>query len=161
MTGRTPARVDPATVARLAADGLGRNACARRLGVSRRAVDEAARIAGITWVRSSTEAATKARMADRRAELADDFSLISDRAAERLLDALDADEIDPRVLQALAQVAGTATDKLDRLADRLTADDGTGDSVLDKLAAGFQSWAAHVEQLDHHQTTDDSPEDAA
>ena len=92
-------------------------------------------------------------MADRRAELADDFSQIADGAAERLLQALDADEIDPRVLQALAQVAGTATDKLDRLADRLTADDGTGDSLLDRLAAGFQSWAAHVEHLDHNQTT--------
>ena len=153
MTGRTPARVDPEIVAQLAADGMGRNAVARTLGVSRRAVDTAAKAAGITWVRSSTEAATKARMADRRAELLDDFSEISDKAAERLLDALDADEIDPRVLQALAQVAGTATDKLDRLADRLTADDGTGDSLLDRLAAGFQSWAAHVEHLDHNQTT--------
>ena len=144
MTGRTPARVDPEEVARLAREGMGRNACARHLGVSRRAVDTAAQAAGITWVRSSTEAATRARMADVRASLADDFSRIADGAAERLLDALDRDEIDPHVLRALVSVAGTATDKLDALADRLTADDGTGDSVLDKLAAGFQSWADHV-----------------
>ena len=154
MTGRTPARVDPEKVAQLAADGLGRNSVARTLGVSRRAVDEAARIAGVSWVRSSTEAATKARMADRRAELVDDFSEISDRAAERLLEALDDDELDPNVLRALANVAGLSIDKLTALSDRLTADDGTGDSVLDKLAAGFQSWAAHVEHLDHNQTTD-------
>ena len=152
--GRTPARANPEEVARLAADGLGRNACARHLGVSRRAVDEAAKAAGVSWVRSSTEAATKARMADRRAELVDDFSEISDRAAERLLEALDDDELDPNVLRALANVAGLSIDKLTALSDRLTADDGTGDSVLDKLAAGFQSWAAHVEHLDHNQTTD-------
>ena len=97
-------------------------------------------------------------MADRRAELLDDFSQISDRAAERLLDALDRDEIDPRVLQALAQVAGTATDKLTTLADRLTADDGTGDSVLDRLAAGFSEWAEHVANADQNTstTTDDA-----
>lgn len=155
MTGRTPARANPEEVARLAREGMGRNAVARHLGVSRRAVDEAARAAGVSWVRSSTEAATKARMADRRAELLDDFSQISDRAAERLLDALDADEIDPHVLRALANVAGTSVDKLTALADRLTADDGTGDSLLDRLAAGFSEWAAHVEHLDHNQTTDD------
>ena len=152
--GRTPARANPEEVARLAADGMGRNAVALHLGVSRRAVDEAARAAGVSWVRSSTEAATKARMADRRAELVDDFSEISDRAAERLLEALDDDELDPNVLRALANVAGLSIDKLTALSDRLTADDGTGDSVLDKLAAGFQSWAAHVEHLDHNQTTD-------
>ena len=160
MTGRTPARVDPEEVARLAREGMGRNACARHLGVSRRAVDTAAQAAGITWVRSSTEAATRARMADRRAELLDDFSEISDKAAERLLQALDADDLDHNVLRALVSVAGTATDKLDALADRLTADDGTGDSVLDKLAAGFQSWAAHVEHLDHNQTTTETTEAA-
>ena len=153
MTGRTPARVDPEIVAQLAADGMGRNAVARTLGVSRRAVDTAAKAAGITWVRSSTEAATKARMADRRAELLDDFSEISDKAAERLLDALDADEIDPRVLQALAQVAGAATDKLTTLADRLTATDDHGDSLLDRLAAGFSEWAEHVANADDQITT--------
>ena len=154
MTGRTPARANPEEVARLAAEGMGRNATARTLGVSRRAVDDAARAAGVSWVRSSTEAATRARMADRRAELLDDFSQISDRAAERLLQALDRDEIDPRVLQALAQVAGTATDKLDRLADRLTADDGTGDSLLDRLAAGIDSWAAGLAEQDDQTNQD-------
>ena len=145
----------PARVRELAEQGYGRNACARELGVSRRQLDTWAREAGVSWVRSSTEAATKARMADVRASLADDFSQIADGAAERLLAALDADDLDPHVLRALVSVAGTATDKLAALADRLTADDGTGDSVLDKLAAGFQSWAAHVEHLDHNQTTDD------
>lgn len=145
----------PARVRELAEQGYGRNACARELGVSRRAIDQAAREAGVEWSRAATEAATRARMADVRAALADDFADISDRAAERLLDALDRDEIDPRVLQALAQVAGTATDKLDRLADRLTADDDHGDSLLDRLAAGFSEWAEHVanaEETTEHNT---------
>lgn len=153
MTGRTPARVDPAEVARLAREGMGRNATARHLGVSRRAVDDAARAAGVSWVRSSTEAATRARMADRRAELLDDFSAISDRAAERLLQALDADDLDPRVLQALANVAGLSVDKLTALADRIDATEDRGDSLLDRLATGFASWAEHVANTDDHQHT--------
>ena len=148
-------RAGPARVRELAEQGYGRNACALELSVSRRQIDTWAKAAGVTWVRSSTEAATRARMADRRAELVDDFSEISDKAAERLLQALDADDLDHNVIRALSQVAGTSADKLTSLSDRLTADDGTGDSVLDRLAAGFQSWAAHVEQLDHNQTTDD------
>ena len=151
MTGRTPARANPEEVARLAAEGMGRNATARTLGVSRRAVDDAARAAGVSWVRSSTEAATRARMADRRAELLDDFSQISDRAAERLLQALDRDEIDPRVLQALAQVAGLSVDKLTALADRIDADDAHPDSLLDQLRAGIDNWHQGLTE----QNTDD------
>lgn len=162
MTGRTPARANPEEVARLAADGMGRNAVARHLGVSRRAVDDAARAAGVSWVRSSTEAATRARMADRRAELAEDFSEISDRAAERLLDALDRDEIDPHVLRALANVAGMSVDRLTALADRIDATEDRGDSLLDRLAAGFSEWAEHVANADQNtSTTTDDIGDAA
>ena len=150
MSGRR-AGPAPARVRELAEQGYGRNACARELGVSRRQVDTWAREAGVSWVRSSTEAATKARMADRRAELADDFSAISDRAAERLLDALDRDEIDPRVLQALANVAGLSVDKLTALADRIDADEDRGDSLLDQLRRGIDSWAAGLAEQDHDQ----------
>ena len=156
-------RAGPARVRELAEQGYGRNACALELSVSRRQIDTWAKAAGVTWVRSSTEAATRARMADRRAELADDFSAISDRAAERLLQALDADEIDPRALQALAQVAGTATDKLDRLADRLDADENSPESLLDTMRAGFANWhAALADGLDgQDQTNTDDIGDAA
>ena len=148
----------PARVRALAEQGLGRNACARELGVSRRQVDTWARAAGVDWSRAGTAAATRARMIDRRAELADDFSAIADRSAERLLDALDADEIDPHVVRALVNAAGTSADKLAALADRLTADDGTGDSVLDRHAAGFSEWAEHVANADQNTstTTDDA-----
>lgn len=166
MTGRTPARANPEEVAQLAREGMGRNACARHLGVSRRAVDTAAQAAGVSWVRSSTEAATRARMADVRASLADDFSQIADGAAERLLDALDRDELDPHILRALVSVAGTATDKLDALADRLDADENSPESLLDTMRAGFANWHAALKAGldDQDQTntiTDDSQEDAA
>ena len=151
MTGRTPARANPEEVARLAREGMGRNAVARHLGVSRRAVDEAARAAGVSWVRTSTEAATRARMADVRATLAGDFADIADGAAERLLDALERDEIDPHVIRALANVAGTSVDKLAVLADRLDADEGRGDSLLDQLRAGIDNWHQGLTE----QNTDD------
>lgn len=157
MTGRAgPTRATPDMVAQLAAEGHGRNSCARELGLSRRQVDRLAREAGITWERAATEAATRARMIDRRAELLEDFSQIADGAAERLLDALDQDELDPRVLQALAQVAGSSVDRLTALADRLTADDDHGDSLLDRLAAGFSEWAEHAANTDDQTTTNDA-----
>lgn len=151
-------RAGPARVRELAEQGYGRNACARELGVSRRQVDTWAREAGVDWSRAGTAAATKARMIDRRAELADDFSQIADGAAERLLQALDADEIDPHVLRALANVAGLSVDKLTALADRLDADEDRGDSLLDRLASGFSEWAEHVANADQNTstTTDDA-----
>lgn len=163
MTGRTPARANPEEVARLAADGLGRNAVARHLGVSRRAVDEAARAAGVSWVRTSTEAATKARVADVRATLAGDFADIADGAAERLLDALERDDLDPHVLRALANVAGTSVDMLTALADRLDADENSPESLLDTMRAGFANWhAALADGLDDQdQTNTDDIGDAA
>lgn len=154
MTG---GRAGPARVKELAEQGYGRNACARELGVSRRQVDTWAREAGVDWTRTATEAATKARMADRRAELAEDFSEISDKAAERLLDALDRDELDPHILRALVSVAGTATDKLDALADRLDADENSPESLLDTMRAGFANWHAALKAGldDQGQTTTD------
>lgn len=154
MTGRTPARANPEEVARLAADGLGRNAVARHLGVSRRAVDDAAQAAGITWVRTATEAATRARVADVRASLADDFSQIADGAAERLLDALDRDEIDPHVIRALANVAGMSVDKLVALADRIDTEQDSPDNLLDQLRRGIDSWHAGLADQDDQTNTD-------
>lgn len=151
MTGR--AGPTPARVRELAEQGFGRNACALELGVSRRQIDTWAREAGVDWSRASTAAATKARMIDRRAELAEDFSAIADRSAERLLQALDADEIDHNVIRALINAAGTSADKLAALADRLDARDDHGDSVLDRLATGFAEWAEHVANTDDQTTT--------
>lgn len=151
-------KVDPDDVARLAGQGHGRNSCARVLGTSRRQIDEAAKVAGIDWDRSATAAATAARLADVRAELADTFATTADLAGDRLIDALKADQLDPGTLRALATVAGISADKLIALGDRVSASDDHGDSLLDQLAAGFSEWAEHVANTD--QTTNISQEDA-
>lgn len=144
MTRAGPAeKVTPAQVAHLAADGLGRNAVARHLGVSRRAVDEAARAAGVTWDRSQSAAATAARLADVRADLADTFADAADLAGDRLIIALKADALDPSVLRALATVAGISADKLLALGDRVQPADDHGDSLLARLSAGVSEWAEH------------------
>lgn len=152
MSGRAgPA---PARVRELAEQGLGRNACARELGCSRRQIDKLAREAGVDWTRTATEAATAARMADVRAALADDFSEIADRSAERLLDALDADELDANVLRALANVAGTSVDRLTALADRIDTEQDSPDNLLDQLRRGIDSW--HAGLSDDDQTNQDT-----
>lgn len=148
-----PRKVDPEQVAQLAADGHGRNAVARTLGVSRRAVDEAARAAGITWDRSATAAATAARLADVRAELTDSFTEAADLATGRLIEELHQDQLDAGTLRALATVAGISADKLVILGDRVSATDGTGDSLLDQLRAGIDSWAAGLADQTNTSTT--------
>ncbi|MCD2262447.1 hypothetical protein K3888_06995 [Dietzia aurantiaca] len=162
MSGRR-AGPAPARVRELSEQGYGRNACARELGVSRRQVDKLARDAGVDWSRAGTAAATRARMIDRRAELAEDFSDIADRAAERLLQALDADEIDHNVIRALVNAAGTSADKLSTLADRLDADENSPESLLDTMRAGFNNWHAALKAGldDQGQTTTDDIGDAA
>ncbi|MBC7271678.1 MAG: hypothetical protein H5T76_23715 [Streptomyces sp.] len=155
MTGRagpTP-KADPETVARLAADGHGRNSVARTLGVSRRAVDAAARAAGVTWVRTGTAAATAARLADVRADLTDQFTEAADLATGRLIEALQADDLDPGILRALATVAGISADKLISLGDRVSAAEDRGDSLLDQLRAGIDSWAAGLADQDQTEET--------
>ena len=144
-------KADPEQVAQLAADGLGRNAISRRLGVSRRAVDEAARAAGVTWDRTATAAATAARLADVRADLADTFATTADLAGDRLITALRADDLDPGVVRALATVAGISADKLIALSDRVSATEDRGDSLLDQLRAGIDSWAAGLAEQDQDQ----------
>lgn len=157
-TGPTK-KVDPEQVAQLAADGLGRNAVARQLGVSRRAVDEAARAAGVSWVRTATAAATAARLTDVRAELADTFATTADLAGDRLIDALQDDQLDPAILRALATVAGISADKLIALGDRVNTTDDTGDDLLTRLSAGVASWAEALSgTTDHEHTTTDAQE---
>mgnify|MGYP007003574193 FL=1 len=93
-----------------------------------------------------------------RAELADTFATTADLAGDRLVEALRADVLDPSTLRALAVVCGISTDKLIVLGDRLTATDDHGDSLLDRLATGFASWAEHVANTDQNTstTTDDA-----
>lgn len=128
--------------------------------MSRRAVDEVAKAAGVSWVRTGTAAATAARLADVRADLADTFATTADLAGDRLITALRADELDPAILRALATVAGISADKLIALGDRVNATDDRGDSLLDTLATGFSQWAewAANQPPDDRPTTDQNTE---
>ena len=95
-------------------------------------------------------------MADVRATLAGDFADIADGAAERLLDALDRDEIDPHVIRALANVAGMSVDKLVALADRIDTEQDSPDTLLDQLRRGIDSWHAGLADDQDDQTTTDA-----
>ena len=70
---------------------------------------------------------------------------IARRAGRRLYIEAGAEVIDPATLTALNRVFGTATDKAltaGMLTDRLDSDDHHGNSLLDQLRGGFDSWAA-------------------
>lgn len=136
-----PAR---ARVVELAEEGYGRNAIARELGCSRRAVDEAAKAEGISWDRSQTKAATAALVADAQHELSALFSETASMAARRLLAELQADVPDPQLIRALATSADLPAGRLLSIAERLpdsSADDTA--SLLARLSAGVDEWAAH------------------
>ncbi|MBB1032622.1 hypothetical protein G6027_17445 [Dietzia sp. SLG310A2-38A2] len=109
----------------------------------------------MSWVRAGTAAATAARLADVRADLTDQFTEAADLATGRLIEALQDDDLDPAILRALATVAGISADKLITLGDRVSATDDTGDSLLDQLRNGFDSWAAALAGHDQDRTTDE------
>lgn len=74
-------------IRRLHAEGCGRNEIARRIGRGPRSVSEFAARMGLTFDRTATEAATKARMADlaeRRAILAEALHSDAERLTEQL-----------------------------------------------------------------------------
>ena len=135
-------------VAELAAEGKGRNEISRALAVSTATVSRAAAIAGVEFDRGPTEVATRTRteqLAQDRAELAGMAAEIARRAGRRLYIEAGAEVIDPATLTALNRVFGTATDKAltaGMLTDRLDSDDHHGNSLLDQLRGGFDSWAA-------------------
>ncbi|MCU1647581.1 MAG: hypothetical protein JWN03_7856 [Nocardia sp.] len=104
---RTRAQEIAPEVARLRAQGLGRNEIARTLGASAGTVSNAAELAGISFDASATAAATevcKATAQQRR-------TLLVGRLLEVASDALDRPEASPRELRDLAIVAGVAIDK--------------------------------------------------
>ncbi|GAA1709326.1 hypothetical protein [Dietzia cercidiphylli] len=146
----------PARVRELAEQGYGRNACARELGISRRAVDAAAVEAGVEWSREHTRQATAALVADSQHELSAMFSETASLAARRLLVELQSESPDPALIRALSSAADLPAGKLLIIADRVstTDHDDRGDSLLDTLASGFASWAEHVANTTDHDDHD-------
>jgi hypothetical protein len=161
--------IDPARFTELRelhAQGLGRNAIAREMGVAPVMVSRTADHLGLAFDRSRIQAATEARLADlaeRRAVLAE--TLLDD--AERLRaqmwqpavvyafggkDNIYAEEPvsepPPADKRALMSTAATAIDRSLKL---VPAEDSSGadneKSMLDNLAAGIAALAAHNQQL--------------
>ncbi|QSE90309.1 helix-turn-helix domain-containing protein [Rhodococcus pseudokoreensis] len=113
-TGRPPTTRETIApdVAKLHAEGHGRNEIARQLDCSPSTVTKAAEIAGVTFDRTATVQATEAAKLDakaRRSRLAVRWLDI----AEQALDAISPHN--PRDARDLAVVAGVATDKSLRL----------------------------------------------
>lgn len=137
--------IEPARVKELVEQGFGRNAVARELGVSYRAVDEVAKAEGITWDRSRTKKATAALVADAQHELSSMFSETASVAARRLLEELQSDDPNPHLIRALASASDLPAGRLLSIAERMT--DGSADdteSLLGRLAAGVNEWAEHL-----------------
>jgi hypothetical protein len=151
---------------RLHAEGLGRNAIAREMGIAKVTVSRTAEHLGLTFDRSLMQAATEARLAD----LAERRSLL----AETLLD--DAERLrakmwEPAVVYAFGgkdnvyaeepvsepppadkrALMSTAATAIDRSLKLVPAEDSSGadneKSMLDSLAAGIAALAAHNQQL--------------
>lgn len=112
-------------VAELHAEGHGRNAISRALGVSTFTVSGAARIAGVEFDTAGTEAATRSRaeqLAEDRADLAGMSAELARRAGRRLYMELGATVLDPATVTALNRTYGTAVDKLAVLTETLPDD---------------------------------------
>lgn len=158
MTGRgakttTPLfeRIAP-NVADLAAEGVARNEIARRLDCSPATVTKAARMAGVAFDGTATEAATVANVARStasRAELADRSAGLADKAGRRLAMELDAEVLDPVAVRTLATAFGVAVDKLVVLAASLpdTAEASTK-GALDALMGAILSRATSTTTTD-------------
>ncbi|QIS17309.1 hypothetical protein [Nocardia terpenica] len=116
---RTRAQEIAPEVARLHAQGFGRNEIARALGASAGIVSKAAELVGVSFNASATAAAAtevcKATAQQRRAQLVE-------RLLEVASDALDRPESSPRELRDLAIVAGVAIDKSLKLDSHEQAD---------------------------------------
>ncbi|MFS4103769.1 hypothetical protein [Streptomyces sp. PD-S100-1] len=149
-------------VRRLHAEGKGRNAIARELGIEASCISRTAAHLGLTFDRSKIEAATRARLADlaeRRSLLAENLTSDAERLREQIweprkywdwggkdhdFDTYDADEPTAADKRALMGAAGMAIDRSLKLAPVETSGSGADDakSMLGKLAQGIAELAS-------------------
>ena len=143
----------------LHAQGLSRNDIARQTGVSAGSVTNVCKANDLTFDRSSTKDATRARVADNKARRAAIVSRLYARS-EKILERLESnayvyrmmgptgseqvtDEYPPADAErSLATSIGIYLDKAAKLADYdKSASDGASaaDSVVDRLMAGFRT----------------------
>jgi hypothetical protein len=157
----------------LHAQGLGRNAIAREMGVAPVCVSRTAEYLGLTFDRSRIQAATEARLADlaeRRSLLAEDLLDDAEKLRQRLWEPAvvyafggsantyaeeHVSEPPPADKRALMATAATAIDRVLKLVPP-EASSGADDakSMLGKLAEGI---AAIVQQGDESNGSEDGP----
>lgn len=124
---------------RLHSLGLGRNAIARQLGRSLRAVSVHSERLGLTYDRTATAAATEAKMQDARARRAAIVQRLYART-ERLLDHLDAAD-DGHFKFTTSTVNGIETESLDHVP-------GQEEKALSGAITQYMNQAVRLEQLD-------------
>lgn len=152
-TGRTQktaaAQIAP-EVARLHADGLGRNQIASKLGRAPSTVTAAARIAGVSFDTEPSAVATRARhaaAAEKRAHLSDTTAAIAVAAARRLHIEVDASVLDPPAVKALSMALGVAVDKTIALSELqpLSAELDPAAEFIDAYAAAIREVAENID----------------
>lgn len=141
---------------RLHAEGLGRNAISREMGITNSCVSRTAAYLGLTFDRSKIEAATRARLADlaeRRSLLAEALQSDAEKLRQQMWEPTLVyafggkensfnsellDEAPPAEKRALMGTAGMAIDRSLKLAP-VEASGGADDakSMLGKLAEGI------------------------
>lgn len=155
---------DREQVRALHAQGLGRNAIARQLGRSSRTVSVLAEELGLTFDRSATAEATRARIIDtreRRQNLIERYYAQAEKILARLerpeqqitevsigkVVRYTAPDLPTQDVRNLIQAAGAATGQAVKL-ESLNTDTGvdTAKSMLGQLAAGL---AAAYQAMDH------------
>ncbi|WP_333617821.1 hypothetical protein [Dietzia sp.] len=128
-------------VADLAGRGESRAAIARALDCAPSTVGRAAKLAGVSFDTTPTEAATAvavARTTASRADLAERSAGLADQAGRRLALELGAEVLDPAAVRSLATVYGIAVDKLLALAATLPdSAEASSKGALDSLMAAI------------------------
>lgn len=150
----------------LHAEGLGRNAIAREMGIAQAVVSRTAVHLGLTFDRSKIQAATAARLADlaeRRSILAEKLTSDAERLRQQMWEPTTVfafggkensynsellDEAPAADKRAIMGTAGMAIDKSLKLAPAETSGSGADDakSMLGKLAAGIAELANQDEE---------------
>lgn len=151
----------------LHAEGMGRNAIAREMGIQGSCVSRTAKYLGLTFDRSKVEAATRARLADlaeRRALLAEQFHDIAEDSLDRVYQDTTVyafggkentyeehvfPEAPPAERRALVSTAGMATDRSLKLAPpEVSSNVDAAKSMLGGLGAALTEWSRSLDEQD-------------
>ncbi|MFJ6559965.1 hypothetical protein ACIQMV_08790 [Streptomyces sp. NPDC091412] len=150
----------------LHAQGLGRNAISREMGITNSVVSRTAAHLGLTFDRSKIQAATAARLADlaeRRSLLAEQFHDVAEDSLDRVYQPTTVyafggkdnvyeehtfEEAPAVERRALVSAASTAADRSLKLAPPETSGGGADDakSMLGKLAQGIVELASQDDE---------------